>query len=138
MKLMYRGVAYEYTHPTLEITEGEIAGKYRGQPWQRHYLKHIPVPQPTMNLMYRGVAYSKNQLGAGEKQNLVQTTTSQAVAVAKADVVPLIRNRYRLSAELSKVHHMNVQRILEHRLEVARSQGNASLVKMLEAEREYI
>ncbi len=73
MKLNYRGVSYEYNPPTVEITEGEVVGKYRGLDWRFHNLKKPPVLQPPANLTYRGVAY-KNQLSAAP------TTTPTSVS----------------------------------------------------------
>ncbi len=34
MKLSYRGVSYEIEPSTLEVTEGEVGGLYRGQAWR--------------------------------------------------------------------------------------------------------
>ncbi|PLZ30745.1 hypothetical protein CBP27_22845, partial [Fischerella thermalis WC542] len=46
MKLTYRGVDYESNPLAVEMTPGEMGGKYRGQQWRRHYPRHIPIPQP--------------------------------------------------------------------------------------------
>lgn len=62
MKLTYRGVSYEYTPPTVEMTEGELVGQYRGLDWRFCNLKKAPVHQPTLDLMYRGVAYSTGKI----------------------------------------------------------------------------
>ncbi len=63
MGLCYRGVKYSQTkdeqlplHP-LEVTQGEIIGKYRGLPWQWRQseppmVRHFPRP-----LHYRGAKY---------------------------------------------------------------------------------
>ena len=57
MKLCYRGISYEST-PTLEVTEGEILGKYRGTPW---FSRHLSVPyfvrRSTFGLKYRGAVF---------------------------------------------------------------------------------
>ncbi|WP_336654492.1 DUF4278 domain-containing protein [Phormidium sp. CCY1219] len=58
MELTYRGVTYEYTPPTIEMTEGELGGKYRGLDWRFCNQKKNPVQQPTLELKYRGVAYT--------------------------------------------------------------------------------
>lgn len=60
MKLFYRGVSYEAEPETLEVTEGEIGGTYRGHSWRVHH----PTRQPHTNgrpvaLHYRGVAYRR-------------------------------------------------------------------------------
>lgn len=111
MKLGYRGVAYEYEPPTIDMTEGEIGGKYRGQPWRCSYPRHIPVPQPTLDLKYRGVAYRTNT-----QQPAIPATSS------------------RTSPELAETHLANIRRRLEHRLQVAKNSGDEKLIRMLEAE----
>ncbi|MGK7915449.1 MAG: DUF4278 domain-containing protein [Prochloraceae cyanobacterium] len=58
MKLSYRGVSYENSQSILEVTEGEIGGKWRGQNWKYRYPRHIPQLQPKLYRQYRGVAYS--------------------------------------------------------------------------------
>lgn len=57
MKLNYRGVSYEYNQPEIEVTEEQVAGKYRGLDWRFRNLKKAPVVPQTVNLKYRGVAY---------------------------------------------------------------------------------
>ena len=39
MRLQFRGKFYEGPHVEWDITEGEVAGKYRGKPWKVHNLK---------------------------------------------------------------------------------------------------
>lgn len=58
MKLSYRGVSYETEPSTLEVTEGEVGGLYRGQAWR----VHRPTPSRRrytafIDLIYRGVVY---------------------------------------------------------------------------------
>ena len=110
MKLGYRGVAYEYEPATIDMTEGEIGGKYRGQPWRCSYPRHIPVPHPPLDLKYRGVAYRTNS-----------RNTEHAIAATG-------------NPELVETHLANIRRRLEHRLQVAKSTGDERLIRMLEAE----
>lgn len=42
------------------------------------------------------------------------------------------------SAELAKVHHANLLKNLEHRLQVARAQGDQNLIHLLERERDQL
>jgi len=37
MKLVYRGVTYEHPSTNINIRQGKIAGKWRGQDWRYHY-----------------------------------------------------------------------------------------------------
>jgi hypothetical protein len=72
MQLKYRGTNYEYNPPVVESTVGETGGKYRGQDWRFRNLKKPPVLQPTKNLIYRGVAYTKGgvQAASGSQSEL--------------------------------------------------------------------
>jgi hypothetical protein len=61
MKLTYRGIAYEKPILSLEITDGEILGKYRGVSWQARHLKEPCVSLRSFSSFvarkYRGRAY---------------------------------------------------------------------------------
>lgn len=57
MKLIYRGISYEYNPPVVETVKGKVGGKFRGLDWRFHTLKKPPVLQPPINLTYRGVHY---------------------------------------------------------------------------------
>ncbi len=54
MKMIYRGVAYDYTPPEVDLKSSTVIGKYRGQPLQFRRPKWISIPQPAMDLVYRG------------------------------------------------------------------------------------
>ncbi|HLO46828.1 MAG TPA: DUF4278 domain-containing protein [Kamptonema sp.] len=53
IKLIYRGTNYEVTPPTVDLSEEEIVGKYRGQVWKAQKLKNA-IPRTT-GIKYRGV-----------------------------------------------------------------------------------
>jgi hypothetical protein len=58
MKLSYRGVNYEAEPTTLEVTEGEIGGMYRGHAWKTHHPKLTRRgSMAAVELSYRGIAY---------------------------------------------------------------------------------
>ncbi|NEQ19984.1 MAG: DUF4278 domain-containing protein [Microcoleus sp. SIO2G3] len=117
MKLSYRGVNYE-APSTLEVTEGEIGGMYRGQNWRYQYPRHIPTPLPIPNLKYRGVPY-------GSGQPIATTSTRTGI----------IRNeREQVLDEWTNLHLQNIRRSLEHRLQVAKANGDQNLIQLLEAE----
>ncbi|WP_437126747.1 arginine synthesis PII-interacting regulator PirA [Planktothrix tepida] len=48
------------------------------------------------------------------------------------------KNSRRNSVKLSDVHRANIQKRLEHRLEVARTNGDENLIRLLEAEMRQI
>lgn len=87
MKLSYRGVSYEYTPPTVEDTEGELAGKYRGLDWKFCNITKQPVQQATLELKYRGVAMTTG------------TTEAAAVQSAPEKARRLMMNRQVHSAQ---------------------------------------
>jgi hypothetical protein len=57
MKLTYRGVSYDYTPPAVETNTIDEVGKFRGVDIRFRTVKKAPVQQPTLDLVYRGVAY---------------------------------------------------------------------------------
>jgi hypothetical protein len=132
MKFAYRGVNYEDQPSTLEVTEGEIGGMYRGQNWRFRYVRHIPEPLPTPNLKYRGVAYRTSEPTAA-----IPSRGFQSVADVAARTLST-RNKRELLDEMMSSHQKNIQRSLEHRLQVARANGDHNLIRLLEAESEQM
>lgn len=61
MQLTYRGVKYDYNPPTVESTTTDEVGKFRGVDIRFRTVKKNPVQQPTLDLMYRGVAYRSGE-----------------------------------------------------------------------------
>jgi hypothetical protein len=128
MRLSYRGIPYENEASTVRVTEGEIGGLYRGQNWRYQYVRHIPQPQPVQNLRYRGAAYRTGQPTPAEATAIAQSATT---------VVPRTlptRKQPQVLEEITVSHQRNIQRSLEHRLNVARAKGDETLVRLLEAE----
>ncbi|WP_017300942.1 DUF4278 domain-containing protein [Nodosilinea nodulosa] len=133
MKLCYRGVEYDYNPPSLEVRESELTGCYRGNRLNFSYVSHVPVPQPVADYNYRGVGYSTNSQGQ------VQPTTevAQRQPVFQAGRVSAgqgLRARRHLLREAADAHRINIQRSIQHRIEVARAQGNDQLLTQLEDE----
>jgi len=137
MKLTYRGVSYEYNPPIMELTEGEIGGKYRGANWSQSYLRHIPIPQPVANLNYRGVAYSTGHPVDVEASQLRKRYVNSEI-LTTVEAVPTVSSRKQLLDELNNAHLTSIRRNLEHRLQVARANGDQNLIRLLEAEAEHI
>lgn len=134
MEFSYRGVKYEKDLPSLEMTEGEIGGMYRGQACNYKYPRHIPVPQATPHLKYRGVSYCANP----------RATAEACFAAPAADRIDSkvgsdsLKYPQKFDEQVEETHYRNICRRLEHRLQVARKRGDRHLVKMLEAEQELI
>ncbi|HSM80607.1 MAG TPA: DUF4278 domain-containing protein [Nodosilinea sp.] len=81
MKLTYRGVSYDYTPPAVQTSVTDDAGKFRGVDIRFRTVKKAPVQQPTLDLVYRGVAY---QTGTPA---VVPTPAPQVAAVPAAPAV---------------------------------------------------
>ena len=117
MKLTYRGANYEYDIPTVDMIEGEVAGKYRGQNWNYRYPRHIPNPKK-----YGGPNYTKKQDSqAGDRD----------VAAASA---PGAVKSYPTVVEVAQVHRANICNILDRRQQAAKAKGDERLLRLLELE----
>ncbi len=145
MKLAYRGIEYDYNPPMLEVTKSDIALQYRGHAVQHSYVRHVPIPQVAERLTYRGVAYQSTRQG-GIQQLETQGTQKTAQQSSKSSVSlaglrskltgtsSAAKARRQLLQESSSLHKANIARSLQHRMDVAKAQGNESLVQQLESE----
>lgn len=95
MKLNYRGISYEYNPPAVEYGDLSQSGKYRGLDIRFRNPKKAPVLQPTLDLIYRGVAHTSNEAES------VEATAHQPVAPASS-----IQDRARV---LMMQHHRKVK-----------------------------
>jgi Domain of unknown function (DUF4278) len=57
MKLTYRGVSYEYNPPTVEVSESNTVGKYRGLDVRFRNPQKAMVLASNLDMKYRGAAY---------------------------------------------------------------------------------
>ena len=76
MKLVYRGVSYDYNPPQVAVEQGQITGTFRGLDWRFHNLKKPLLLQPPVNLTYRGVAYN-NRPTIGKNQSPAPTNIQE-------------------------------------------------------------
>ncbi len=132
MKLSYRGNTYEYSQPTLEVTEGEILGRYRGAYWRCRTLAELPIATESHVLQYRGVSYASNPTTGIRPVEVAQNWRPRAVAQSSKPSVDTASN------ELARIHRLNLQQRLERRLQAARERGDTALVSLLEAERKTL
>ncbi|NJK70498.1 MAG: DUF4278 domain-containing protein [Microcoleus sp. CSU_2_2] len=124
MKLTYRGANYEYDIPTVDMKEGEVAGKYRGQNWNYRYPRHIPVPKEGGARTYRSVRDTRDRdLKADETVAVAENTIEPGPAAVKS-----------LTMEVAKVHRANICNILDRRKQVAAAKGDERLLRLLEIE----
>ncbi len=111
MQLTYRGADYEYDIPTVDMIEGEVAGKYRGQNWNYRYPRHIPVPKT-----------------CGSVNNIAKRDTAAASAlVAAVESSPT-------AVDVAQVHRVHICNILDRRKQVAAANGDERLLRLLEKE----
>jgi hypothetical protein len=149
MKLAYRGVEYDYNPPMLEVTESETLCQYRGHAAPYTYVRHVPIPQMAERLTYRGVAYQTTRQGGIQQlsQSAEGHVQGQSVRGQSARAMGLagLRNRLvglspkaqarrELVQEASRLHKESINRSLQHRIEVAKAQGNQRLIEQLESE----
>lgn len=117
MKLTYRGVQYDYNPPAVALNHTAEVGKYRGVDIRFRTVKSHPVQQPTLDLVYRGVAYRTGD--TAEVTPVVNTTAP--VADAPAALVDLeLKARTLLMG-----HNRNVKRRQQAML--TRLAGNVGL-----------
>lgn len=117
MNLTYRGANYEYDIPTVDMIEGEVAGKYRGQNWNYRYPRHIPAPNK-----YGGRNYTtKRDSQAGDRD------------VAAASAAGAVKS-YPTGVEVAQVHRANICNILDRRQQAAKAKGDERLLRLLELE----
>lgn len=143
MNLIYRGDSYEYNPSSLEVREVDALRRYRSAQRCKTLVESnypliyrgatyttaqiaqaftsTPVPSRPQLLTYRGVQYLKNANG------MVEFARPAKASLAPKAITPAF-------LEASTVHHENLRRNLERRLEVAKGQGNENLVNQLEAE----
>ena len=116
MKFSYRGVNDQETPAMLEITERQICRMSQGQKREFRYVRHIPEPLPMTKQHFR---------------SCVDDTT---LAAPVPDQTLPRCDKFEALDELMHSHLRNIQRSLEHRIQVAKSSGDKNLVRLLEAE----
>ncbi len=133
MKLTYRGTSYDSDIPKVDVTEGEIAGKYRGQNWKYRYPRHIPVPGPPQQLKYRGVSLIKGETNTASAM-AINAITEQISAQRRTESVesPTGKNN------IGPTHRANLCRILDRRKQAAMERGDRVLLEQLENESQYL
>jgi hypothetical protein len=127
MKLTYRGANYEYDLPTVDMIEGEVAGKYRGQNWNYHYPRHMKVPQHPHDLQYRGVLDSNRESLKIDRDVAPKLDTIEVTVEVTVTSAPKVE-------DIATVHRMNICNILDRRKQVARAKGDVKLMSLLEIE----
>ena len=131
MSLIYRGCRYDAPVSSVHSHAGPLGGYYRGRPWHRRVVASIPE-QAVMELQYRGIAYSTNRAGQ------VMPSKMPARRPAAPTWAMQARASHAKVTESAMRHHDALVGRLEKRIAIARDQGNAELVKILESERQQL
>lgn len=129
MKLTYRGVSYDHLPATLEVTEGDILGKYRGQLTRQHCVAQT-IDRPEMEsviLHYRGSSYAV-------MQPKVAVSAQSQQAPAPTCPVQFSQLSQLMSPDVHQVHLENMRRSLERRIQMAQAKGDNHLVNLLQQE----
>ncbi|MBD1872805.1 DUF4278 domain-containing protein [Nodosilinea sp. FACHB-131] len=111
MQLTYRGVSHDYNPPVVESNLTDEVGKFRGVDIRFRTVKKAAVQQPTLDLVYRGVAY---QTGTSEVAPVVETAPVVATAPVAAIAAPAVATT--LSTEdRARMSMMNRHRSVKQR-----------------------
>jgi hypothetical protein len=107
MKLTYRGVQYDYTPPTVVMNNTSDVGIYRGVDIRFRTIQKSPVQQPTLDLVYRGVAYR-----TGEATTAMETpeVAPAPAPVPVADAPAALASVEEKARTMLMGHHRNVKR----------------------------
>jgi predicted DNA binding CopG/RHH family protein len=135
MRMSYRGIPYNHEPLPVDTVESQVGGRYRGHGFNFSYPRHIPVPQPILDLKYRGVTYRTTSTGLLEHVAPVASSTNEVVStrIKRSGL-----NRQSFLREVTQIHTQNIQKRLQHRLEVARVKGDSALVAQLEQEMQQV
>jgi Domain of unknown function (DUF4278) len=107
MKLIYRGVAYDYTPPEVAVQSTGMRGNYRGVKHQFNAATDASNLHQDSDLIYRGVAYHVGNNAA---------TVAQAAAASRPDVDDLARSL--MMANHSSVKNREQSQLLRTGLDV--------------------
>jgi hypothetical protein len=122
MKLSYNGIAYEKPSLALDMTCGELKGKYRGQDWQYRYPHPIPRRHTKPPLTSRGVT----------QHILAERDSVNDCPVSLWEVQTVVTH------ELNQIHFENIRKSLEKRLQTAEKKGDIDLIQLLNREFEQL
>jgi hypothetical protein len=144
MKLIYRGASYEYNPASLEVREVDVLRHHQNAHQRCHTLAESSHP-----LMYRGATYTTDQVAhalacatvSGTPQQLTYrgvqyTRNANGIVEFARPVKASLASKAITPAlvEATTVHHENLRRNLQRRLEAAQVRGDQNLVSQLEAE----
>lgn len=113
MKLTYRGISYDYNPPQVVMSTSKTAGKYRGLDVRFRNPAKVPVQQPTLDLQYRGAAYTTNTRPEALPTKAVTTAASTATTAVSAPaeaVATTFLSVQERARQLMVSHHRSIKR----------------------------
>ncbi|NJN86898.1 MAG: DUF4278 domain-containing protein [Leptolyngbyaceae cyanobacterium SL_7_1] len=109
MKLTYRGVSYDYTPPTVEFSDSNTVGKYRGLDIRFRNPVKDPVQQPTLDLVYRGVAHQTHSASTVEMATPVTPVEVSIEAPIAQPVAPVTLSIEDRARSMMMQHHRSIK-----------------------------
>lgn len=115
--------SYQYTPPSLEVTNSEILNRVQPTGWRCHTLEQMSIPELK--------SAPVKQPCRERSERVVKVRRSYQVRSSKAIVRTAAPN-------LHDIHQANICRSLERRIQAARERGDDSLLHTLMAEMQEI
>ncbi|NJK39741.1 MAG: DUF4278 domain-containing protein [Oscillatoriales cyanobacterium RM1_1_9] len=132
MDFKYRGINYTADFSPMDLVEGELGGRYRGQQWHVRYPRHMRVSQAYCTLQYRGVSY-QGAVPALQASNNVVALNGSSYLPTETLAVSMNEDE-----DYSLIHRANLCRSLEYRWQIAQTKGDQQLIKALEREAQQL
>ena len=122
MEIKHHGVEHSLDPGSIDCSEGDRQGIYRGLDYDVPHSYNVPrfgqppVPQPIVSSIYRGVSYRATSMGTE-----VVLTQNQVKDQA-------------IDNNATELHRHNILQSLQRRMQVAQANGDRQLVQQLEQE----
>jgi hypothetical protein len=134
MRSSHRSASYQFDVPTLEVSESEILHPQTVGGWQCHT---VVSASPCLNLNPEGAAKNLGSKDSGIKNlGVADSHAHQSQPLRSLDRFELPAQGHALNIlqEVGRIHAVNIQRSLSHRVEMAKQQGDQRLLRALESE----
>jgi Domain of unknown function (DUF4278) len=134
MEMRYRGVAYSFEPMLIEQLESDRQGTYRGQSYNVPRFGQPPVLQPSISLMYRGVAYHTTPSAGTEVVRTKEQLKNSKPIPTPVQMQSVAVRGSAQTAGVTELHRRNILQSLQHRMLVAKAKGDRQLMNDLEQE----
>lgn len=110
--------SYQYTSPTLEVTNSELMNRVQPQAWTCHTIAQMAVPE------FDGAAVPSSCRERSEVAVRVRRSTRGSETKMQVRVLGS-------SPEIHHIHRANIRRSLERRMQAAKERGDEQLLSAL-------